>query len=67
MSLDGQRLYGLLPALYRLRDAEHGERSKRSSKSSPSKWRCSPTIWSSFTTISLSRRVPPGWCPTSAM
>lgn len=25
MSLEGQRLYGLLPALYRLRDAEHGE------------------------------------------
>jgi hypothetical protein len=28
MSLDGQRLYGLLPALYRLRDAEHGEELK---------------------------------------
>jgi hypothetical protein len=25
MSFDAQRLYGLLPALYRRRDAEHGE------------------------------------------
>ena len=44
MSLEEQRLYGLLPALYRLRDAEHGEEQKPSSRSSPSKWRCSPTM-----------------------
>ena len=61
-----EELYRLLPAVYRVRDAEQGGVLRELVDVSPTRSTCSPRASSRSTTTSSSRRARRGWRRTSA-
>ncbi len=67
MSYDGEKLFNLLPAIYRLRDAEQGGALRQLMAVIAEQMALLEARTSSFTTTNSSKPAPSGWCPISAI